>query len=274
MNRLQLRSLAIVALLMAKGPVTAAPPTDAVAKQIQTGHTIVDLTHAFDEKTIYWPTAKGFKLEKDFVGITEKGYFYSAYRFSAAEHGGTHLDAPIHFFQGRQTNDQIPLRRLIGECVVIDVTEQCAKNRDYQIGVSDLRAWEVKHGRQLIDVIVLLRTDFSKHWPDRQKYLGTDQLGPEAVAKLHFPGLDPQAAKWLVEHRSIKAIGIDTASIDFGQTTHFESHVTLFENNVPALENVTALGKLPSQGATIVALPMKIRGGSGGPARIIAIVPD
>lgn len=274
MNRLQLRSLAIVAFLMAKGPVTAAPPTDAVAKQIQTGHTIVDLTHAFDEKTIYWPTAKGFKLEKDFVGITEKGYFYSAYRFSAAEHGGTHLDAPIHFFQGRQTNDQIPLRRLIGECVVIDVTEQCAKNRDYQIGVSDLRAWEVKHGRQLIDVIVLLRTDFSKHWPDRQKYLGTDQLGPEAVAKLHFPGLDPQAAKWLVEHRSIKAIGIDTASIDFGQTTHFESHVTLFENNVPALENVTALEKLPSQGATIVALPMKIRGGSGGPARIIAIVPD
>lgn len=274
MNRYHFMSLAIIVVLVTKGQAAAAPPKDQIASQLQSGSTIVDLTHAFDEQTIYWPTAEGFKLQKDFVGITEKGYFYSAYRFSAAEHGGTHLDAPIHFFEGKQTNDQIPLQRLIGEVVVIDVTQKCAADRDYQIDVGDLRAWEVEHHRQLIDVIVLLRTGFSKHWPDRQKYLGTDQLGPEAVAKLHFPGLNPQAAKWLVEHRSIKAIGIDTASIDFGQTTHFESHVTLFGNNVPALENVTALEKLPPQGATLIALPMKIRGGSGGPVRIIAIVPD
>ena len=235
---------------------------------------IVDLTHAFDKQTIYWPTAEGFKLEKDFVGVTEQGYFYSAYRFSAAEHGGTHLDAPIHFFKDRDTNDQIPLTRLIGEGIVIDVSKQCAANPDYQIGVGDLRDWEEVHDRQLVDVIVLLRTGFSEHWPDRKKYLGTNERGAEAVAKLHFPGLHPNAAKWLAEHRRIKAIGIDTASIDFGQTTRFQSHVTLFKHNIPALENVARLDKLPSAGFTLIALPMKIRGGSGGPARIVAIVPE
>lgn len=261
----KLHFLAVAVLLVVTGSAFAAPP-------INDGQ-IVDLTHAFDEKTVYWPTAEGFKLEKDFVGVTEKGYFYSAYRFSSAEHGGTHLDAPIHFFKDRQTNDQVPLDRLIGEGVVIDVAKKCAENRDYQIGVGDLRAWEEEHERQLVDVIVLLRTGFAKHWPDRKKYLGTDERGPEAIAKLNFPGLHPDAAKWLVEHRHIKAIGIDTASIDFGQSTHFESHVMLFKHNVPALENVASLDKLPSAGFTVIALPMKIRGGSGGPARVVAILP-
>lgn len=237
------------------------------------GGRIVDLTHAFDEKTIYWPTAEGFKLEKDFVGVTEKGYFYSAYRFSAAEHGGTHLDAPIHFYKDRDSNEQIPLERLMGAGVVIDVTKKCDADADYQIDVADLQDWEERHQRQLVDVIVLLRTGFSKHWPDRKKYLGTDERGAGAIAKLHFPGLHPDAAKWLTEHRAIKAIGIDTASIDFGQTTLFQSHVTLCQHNVPVIENVAALDKLPASGFTVVALPMKIRGGSGGPVRIIAILP-
>ena len=234
---------------------------------------IIDLTHAFDEQTIYWPTAAGFKLTTDFAGVTERGYYYSAYSFSTAEHGGTHLDAPVHFSQQGQKADEVPLDRLIGPGVVVDVSKQCAADRDYQIGVGDLRAWEEKQGRQLVDVIVLLRTGFAQHWPDRAAYLGTDQTGPEAVAKLHFPGLAPEAAKWLVEHRAIKAIGIDTASIDYGQSQGFQSHVTLFAKNVPVLENVAHLDKLPESGFQIVALPMKIRGGSGGPVRIAAIVP-
>ena len=119
---------------------------------------------------------------------------------------------------------------------------------------------------------MLLRTGFGKHWPNRLKYLGTDEKGPEAVPKLHFPGLHPDAAKWLVENRSIKAIGLDTPSIDFGQSSDFMSHVILYEKNIPAFENVANLDQLPEKDFTIIALPMKIEGGSGGPLRIIAIV--
>ena len=236
------------------------------------GAKLVDLTHTFDRETVYWPTESGFQLMRGPAGVTDKGYFYAANRFAAAEHGGTHIDAPIHFFADRQTVNQIPLRRLIGEAAVVDVSQACAADPDYQVTVGDLRMWETTHKRQLVDVIVLLRTGFGRHWPDRTRYLGTDETGETAVNKLHFPGLDPEAAKWLVEHRAIKAIGIDTASIDYGQSRHFRSHVTLFEQNVPAFENVANLELMPPVGSTVIALPMKIGGGSGAPLRIIGII--
>ena len=232
---------------------------------------IIDLTHTFDKDTIYWPTEAGFELQKGPAGVTERGYFYVANRFRSAEHGGTHIDAPIHFCENGNTVDQIALKRLIGDGVVIDITEECEQNADFQIGVRELRKWEEENRRQLVDVIVLLKTGFGRHWKDRKKYLGTEDNGPEAVANLHFPGLDPQAATWLVENRGIKAIGIDTASIDYGQSRQFQSHVKLFEKNVPAFENLANLDKLPKGGFSVIALPMKIGGGSGGPLRIIAI---
>jgi kynurenine formamidase len=234
---------------------------------------LLDLTHAFDERTIYWPTEPGFQLQVGTAGMTPKGYFYAANRFSSAEHGGTHLDAPIHFYKDRRTVDQIPLRQLMGEAVVIDVADQCAVDPDYQIGIADLRRWEENHRRQLADVIVLLRTGFGRRWQNRKEYLGTDETGPAAVANLHFPGLAPEAAQWLVENRLIKAIGIDTASIDYGQSKQFGSHVKLFEHEVPAMENVANLEELPDEGFTVIALPMKIAGGTGAPLRIIATVP-
>jgi kynurenine formamidase len=233
---------------------------------------ILDLTHSFNADTIFWPTEKGFDFQPGNNGVTDKGYYYAANRFCMAEHGGTHIDAPIHFFAKRHTVDEIELDRLIGEAAVIDVSEKCTADCDYLITLADLRAWEEKTGRQLIDVIVLLHTGYSSYWPDREKYLGTTDRGPEAVAKLHFPGVAPEAARWLAENRAPKAVGIDTASIDYGQSTHFESHVTFCEKNIPIFENVAHLDQLPAAGANIVALPMKISGGSGGPLRIIAII--
>ncbi len=233
---------------------------------------IIDLTYSFSEDTIFWPTAEDFKLEVAFAGQTEKGYYYTANNFCTAEHGGTHIDAPIHFYKDRNTVDEIPLERLIGQGVVIDVSEKCAADRDYLVNQGDFVAWEKAHGIQLDDFIVLIRTGFGKHWPDRLKYLGTDERGPGAVPKLHFPGLHPDAAKWLVENRSIKAIGLDTPSIDFGQSTDFMSHVILYEQNIPAFENVANLDQLPDKDFTVIALPMKIKGGSGGPLRIIAMM--
>jgi kynurenine formamidase len=231
---------------------------------------VVDLSHPFDANTVYWPTAETFKLTTDFEGITEKGYFYSAYKFSAAEHGGTHLDAPVHFAKGRHTVDQIPLEQLMGNGIVIDVTSQCAANPDYLVSVADFQTWEKRNGRIRPSTIVFLRTGFGKYYPNRKQYLGTDERGAQAVAKLHFPGLDPAAARWLTKNRSIKAIGLDTASIDYGQSTLFESHRILFDKNIPAFENVANLDQLPSKGFSVIALPMKIKNGSGGPLRIVA----
>ncbi len=233
---------------------------------------IIDLTHPFDDQTIFWPTEKGFVFEKGTEGFTEKGYFYSANRFYTAEHGGTHIDAPIHFYEGRNTVDVIPLAQLIGDAIVVDVSDSCQADRDYQVQVGDFVEWEDKDGRMADHVIVMLRTGFGGYWPDRERYMGTSERGAEAVAKLHFPGLHPEAARWLVRERSIKAIRIDTQSIDFGQSTHFETHVALFEANIPAFENVANLHQLPEKGFTIIALPMKIKGGSGGPLRIVAMV--
>ena len=233
---------------------------------------IVDLTYAFDANSVYWPTAEQFKLETDFEGMTDKGYFYSAYRYSAAEHGGTHLDSPVHFAKGHYTVDQLPLERLMGPAIVIDVIRQCARNADYLVSVADFQNWERRNGRIQPGTIILLKTGFGKYYPDRKSYLGTDERGAAAVAKLHFPGLDPAAARWLTENRSIKAIGLDTASIDHGQSTLFESHRILFEHNIPAFENVANLDQLPAKGFSVIALPMKIKGGSGGPLRIVAIL--
>jgi kynurenine formamidase len=237
------------------------------------GGRLVDLSHPFNERTIYWPTAKTFTLEQVAEGETEQGYFYAANNFEAAEHGGTHLDAPVHFARGGDTADEIPLRRLMGQAVVVDVSRAAREDRDYQVTRADFRAHERRHGRIPRDSMVLLRTGYDRFWPDRERYLGTAELGEQAVPKLHFPGLHPDGARWLVRRRDIRAVGLDTASIDYGQSTLFESHQTLGAADVPVFENLANLDRLPAEGALMIALPMKIDGGSGGPLRAIAVVP-
>jgi len=234
----------------------------------------IDLSHDFSDQTIYWPTAEPFKFETVSAGMTDKGYYYSAYKFCAAEHGGTHIDAPVHFSEGRKSVDQLEIDQLTGPAIKIDVSSKATSNRDYLVSPSDLESWESAHGKIPDGVIVLLYTGWSQYWPDKSKYLGTTKLGAEGVAELHFPGLAPEAARWLADNRKIKAIGLDTASIDFGQSQLYESHRTLMGNNIPAFENVTNLERVPDTGSFVIALPMKIKGGSGGPLRIIALVPN
>ena len=232
--------------------------------------TIVDLSHDYSDQTIFWPTAEGFRLDKVAGGMTPQGYYYAANNFATAEHGGTHLDAPVHFAEGRWSVEQIPVEQLVGVAAVVDVSAQCATEPDYQVSIDDLTGWEKTNG-SLNGTILLVRTDFSKRWPDAAGYLGTAERGETAVPKLHFPGVHPDAARWLVANRSVKAVGIDTASIDFGQSTLFETHRALYERNIPGLENLANLDRLPARGATVVALPMKIKGGSGAPLRAIAV---
>lgn len=262
------RCLLLLALAAACRP---APPAPSLGDVLATGRW-VDLSYAFDSTTIYWPTAQPFRLEVVSAQRTPAGYYYAANNIAAAEHGGTHLDSPVHFAEGRHTTDQVPLERLIGPAVVVDVTaEVAAAGADYQIPVSVFEAWERAHGA-VGDRIVLLRTGWGSRYPDRVRYLGSAKLGLDAVPELHFPGLHPDAARWLKDRR-VRAVGIDAPSIDFGQSTRYESHQTLFAENIPAFENVANLDGLPAVGAVVVALPMKIAGGSGGPLRIVAWVP-
>lgn len=234
--------------------------------------TWVDLTWPFSDSTIYWPTdTLGFRHDTVAFGPTPGGYFYSSFRYSANEHGGTHLDAPIHFADGKDAADQIPLSSLMGPAVVVDVSAKA--NADYLATIEDLMAWETEHGRIPDHAIVLLRTGWGDRYGDRAAYLGTSANGADAVPLLHFPALSPEAAQWLVNDRKVKAFGLDTPSVDRGQSTDFRTHVILYSANVPGFENVAHLEQLPATGSYVMALPMKIKGGSGGPLRIIAYVP-
>jgi kynurenine formamidase len=237
-----------------------------------TGGSWVDLTHSFSASTVYWPTDTiGFVHEELAYGPTPAGFFYASYRYSAAEHGGTHLDAPIHFAEGRDAADAIPLSRLVGPVAVVDVSSKATA--DYEVSVDDLTAWEAQHGEIGPGTILLVRTGWDARYSDRTAYLGTSLTGPDAVADLHFPGLSGSAAQWLVDHRQIAAFGLDTPSVDYGQSTNFAAHVILYGANIPGFENVAGLGQLPATGSYVVALPMKIEGGSGGPLRIVAFLP-
>jgi kynurenine formamidase len=232
--------------------------------------TLIDLTHAYNERTIYWPTAPTrFRLERLAYGPTPAGYFYASYSFSTPEHGGTHLDAPVHFSERGRTLDEVPLEQLIAPGVVIDVSSAAAA-ADYRLTRDDVLAFERRHGEIASGTIVLLRTGWSRRWPDVKAYLGDDTPGD--ASKLRFPSYGEDAARLLVDTRGAGALGVDTASIDYGRSTDFMVHRIAAARQVPGLENLTNLERLPATGATILALPIKIEKGSGGPVRVVAVV--
>lgn len=266
-----LLSFAALALLAATTPVSArtAAPTQPV--DLATAE-LIDLTHSFDATTLYWPTSPTtFELQRLSFGPTPAGFFYAANTFSAPEHGGTHLDAPIHFAAGGATADRIPLRQLVAPAVVLDVTAKAARDADYRLTVAEVVAFEAEHGRIPAGTMVLLRTGWSARWPDRKRYFGDDRAGD--ASNLHFPSYGAEAAALLVQGRQIGVLGVDTASIDYGPSRDFPVHRLSAAAGVPGLENLTALERLPPTGAWVLALPMKIGGGSGGPLRAVALVP-
>ncbi|OQW57355.1 MAG: cyclase [Proteobacteria bacterium HN_bin10] len=232
---------------------------------------LVDLTYSFGEETIYWPKNKAFTWEKTAWGQTSAGYWYSSAVFATSEHGGTHMDAPLHFGESRRAVDQIPVEELMASAVVIDLRPQCQANPDYELTVEDLRAWEAAHGRIADQAVVFMLTGWGRHWPNRTAYLGS--ATPDDASTLHFPGFSAKAAEFLVKERAIRGVGIDTASIDPGRSSDFPVHRIVNGANAYGLENVASLDRLPPKGATVLALPMKIKGGTGAPVRIVALLP-
>lgn len=233
---------------------------------------LIDLSHAYDDSTLFWPTSPiAFEHEELAFGPSGNGYFYSAYTFATPEHGGTHLDAPIHFAEDGRTVGELDLEELFAPVSIIDITEKANTDRNYRLQPSDITAFESEFGQIQANTAILIRTEWSRFWPDPMAYLGDDTPGD--ASNLSFPGISAAAAQLLVD-RGVNLIGIDTASIDYGPTADFPVHVVLATSEVAALENLTNLADLPQTGAWILAAPMKIGEGSGAPARVIGFVPN
>jgi kynurenine formamidase len=234
---------------------------------------LLDMTYVYDENTIYWPTAEPFKLDKVFWGISEGGWWYASNHYSASEHGGTHADAPIHFAENGRTIDQIPLEEWIGPAVRIDVTEKCKKDRDYLLNVEDIEDWETQYGQIPDGAWIIMYTGIgTQYYPDKEKVLGTDKSGEDALPELSFPGFSAASVEFLVEERDITGIAIDTPSIDYGKSKDFKAHQVLCGADKLALENIANLDKLPSSGTVLYVIPMLIKDGTGAPARVFAIL--
>jgi kynurenine formamidase len=188
-----------------------------------------------------------------------------------SEHGGTHIDAPIHFAEGRLAVDEIPLQKLIAPAIVIDVRTLVEENRDYRLAPRDIEMWEARNGIIPQGAVVLMLTGWGRGWPDKFRYLGSPT--PSDAKTLHFPGFSKEAAEFLVKERRVDGIGLDAPSIDYGPSQDFIVHQIINGANLYGLENIANLDKLPPKGAILVALPIKIKGGTGAPVRIIGILP-
>ena len=259
------------------GP-TPRPQPPAGPTAFPTGE-LVDLSHTYDATTIFWPTADPFTLEKVADG-DHAGRVSTTRRTISrtAEHGGTHLDAPVHF-AARQTRPSItiPLDQLIGPAVVVDVTRQVRRERRLS---GERRAtskpWERTHGPIPAGSILLIRTGFSKRWPDAAAVPRHGRARRERpCAKLHFPGLHPDAARMARGEPFDQGAGHRHGEHRLRTVDRsIEAHRVAVRNaTFPAFENLTALDRLPRRGAYVVALPMKIGGGSGAPLRAIAVLP-
>jgi kynurenine formamidase len=186
--------------------------------------------------------------------------------FSTDEHFGTHVDAPAHFVPDGWTIDQIPVIRLVRPGVMLDLRAKCAKNDDYLVTKEDILAFERRNGVIQPGTIVLVATGWDTRWSDPARYRN------EHDGAVHFPGFSADAARVLVEARDVAALGIDTPSVDFGPSTAYDVHHITLPHNVYNIENAAHLAELPPTGFTVVVAPANVKGGSGAPARVFAVI--
>ncbi|MGC2333659.1 MAG: cyclase family protein [Candidatus Acidiferrales bacterium] len=227
---------------------------------------VIDMTYTINGHLPSWP-GDDKTFETQVVATYAKdGYF--ARSFWTLEHYGTHMDAPIHFARDKATIAQIPVTHFFGPAEVIDVRDEAAKDPDYRLTVARVEKWEAAHGRIPAGSIVLLRTGWASRWPDQERYRNQDAQGV-----MHFPGFGADAAKRLVARGAV-GLGIDTLSIDYGASKNFEVHHVDLPAGLYNLENLANLDQLPATGAFLIAAPIKMEGGSGGPCRVFAILPE
>ncbi|KAI1301281.1 Kynurenine formamidase [Halotydeus destructor] len=239
--------------------------------QLPDDPSLVDLSWPFNSGAMRWVTFRNFSLEVTHAGYIEaKGtkYWMKAEDITMAIHTGTHMDAPLHFAEGKWSVDQIPITHLVNRpLAVIDARNQVSQNRDYAVTIKDIQDWEATNGQLPEGCVLFLRTGFAHHYHNRLGYIGTLTSDAKLVTT---PGLHEDAAKWIVENRLVVGIGVDALSIDQGSCESFGAHTTILERNMFVIENLnTNIDLLPLTGATVNLFPMKIEGASGAPTRVI-----
>ena len=259
--------MALLAFFLFVSCRTPASDSFAYLEGIMEGQTrIVDLTHALNSHNPHWPGPGYEPFSYEIFATIEKDGVLSG-RFTMAEHTGTHLDAPSHFSTGQLPVDKIPLEQLFGPAVVIDVRVKTSEDPDYMLGVEDITTWEQTHGRVPEKAIIFMYTGWDERWTDFDRYKNADGSGG-----LHFPSFSPKAARFLVNKRNVAGLNIDTLSVDYGMSKDFAVHHVSHGKGKYHLENVANLGSVPATGAFVVVAPIKIENGTGGPARIFALV--
>ncbi|XP_068238727.1 isatin hydrolase-like [Palaemon carinicauda] len=233
---------------------------------------VVDLSYDVGEDSSVWITEKPYKVVNSTKGYVPAGYWYESSSFCMSEHTGTHLDAPSHFAEGKWTVDQIPLDRLMGPGVVIDMQDKVAKDPNAELTTDDVMAWLDENGPLRDGTIVFVRTGWASRYGNKTEYFGTDTNNK---SELVFPGISKGAAQLLVSYEALSGnkvvgVGLDTPSLDHGRSQSFETHQSLMRANLYGLENVANLDKLPTTGFNVMVMPIKLRGGSGSPVRILA----
>lgn len=246
---------ALVATAVAPSAVLAAP---------RPARRVVDLTHTMSGDFPTFDSAPGIAMRK-LKDLKKDGY--SLYQWQLIEHSGTHLDAPIHFSEAGIAVEQIPADTLVVPLAVINVADKAAKNPDYQLSRSDLAAWERRHGRLPDNACVAMNSGWARHVADKAKYVGKDAGGV-----MHFPGFAPDAAAWLIKQRKVAGLAVDTLSLDHGASKDFKTHVLWLGSGRWGLENVAGLDRVPAAGATLVVGLAKVKGATGAPARLFALV--
>ena len=228
---------------------------------------IIDLTHPLGEKNPNWEGTEKSPFEARELGNLKRDGYYSRV-ITLPEHFGTHMDAPAHFSAIGWRLEQIPAERLMGPLALLNVTEQCRKHPDYEVSVADVERWETKHGKIPIGGIVLANTGWAARWNSVREYRNADRDGVK-----HHPGYAQEAVRYLVELRGVYGIGIDTMGVDYGPSQTHPNHCYTSSKNVYHLENIADMNAVPETGAFLLAAPIKLEGGSGGPVRIFALIP-
>ncbi|XP_052093777.1 isatin hydrolase-like [Mytilus californianus] len=233
---------------------------------------VVDLTHNHGKDSIYWPTHSGYERYIDQRGIFEgTNIWVASNTIKTTEHLGTHLDAPQHFNEFSWTTHQIPIENLVGPGVIVNVKSKVVSSADYTVTKADLEEWEDQYGKIPDGAIVLMNSGWHDRYPDKTRVFNTQN--PNDTTSFHFPSWGKDAVSWLLAHRSIHVLGVDVPSLDYGQSKDFPVHILISQENIPGLENVGYLDKIPESGTIISCAVMKIVDGSGSPARVFALIP-
>ena len=233
----------------------------------QTGfHTVVDLTHSIDAPAPASESDGNFSYPVRTVASIEKDESAVHSRFLPPQFG-TRIDAPARFAPGLWTVDQIPTERLIAPMVVLDVSSNVKNHPDYQISVKDIAQWELAHGQIPLGSVVMAHTGWDARWTWAGDYRNADRNGT-----MHYPGYSQDAARFLVEGRTVLGLGIDTLGVDHGPSKDFPVRQYTLAHSVYQLENVANLDRAPVTGAMVVVAPTKLGTRSSGPVRILALV--